>query len=250
MERGEPPTLVNVLQMTHGSQAGIELVHVPLVLKAPGLDPARVGAWVENVDIGPTLLALCGIAPPATMQGRGLLDAKARTEAVFSFTRFHTSTISQEGMQLLQPTPQGECAFGLTAELYDLGRDPEARKDLLAQRQDVARRLSEFEAKRQRDAAIRGGSGQVGPDTLKSLAGLGYIDSGVMDVLGAELEAATTDEILERLQTPNNCLVSLQMVRALKGRELGEPQRAVVRGILEKESSPTMQAALRGLLPR
>ena len=255
MERGEAPTLVNTLQMTHGSQAAIELVHVPIVLKAPGIPQARVGAWVENLDIGPTLLALCRIDAPPSMQGRSLVELardpdteEGLAEGVFSYTRYHTSVISQEGIQLLQPTPRGECEFGLGFELYDLPRDPEARKNLAGDRREIAALLMDLGAKRLK-AGIRGGSAKIGPVTMAALAGLGYIDSGVVDVLAAELEATSTDELLKRLEKSHDCLLRLHVVRALKGRDLGEEQRAAVRGILEKETSAAMQEALRGLLP-
>ena len=257
MERGETPTLVNVLQMTHGSQAAIELVHVPLVLKAPGLAPARVGAWVENVDLAPTLLSLCGLALPTSMQGRNLLplardprDTTGAADGVFSFTRFQTSVVSQDGMQLLHATPRGECDFALGDELYDLSSDPETRRNLVSEKRDLGARLAEISKQRMK-RAIRGGPTTVGPNTQKILAGLGYVDSGVIDAIAAELEASTTDELFSRLvEAANDCLMRLQVARALKGRELTEEQRARLRELLEKETSTAMQETLRVLLPR
>jgi arylsulfatase A-like enzyme len=257
VERGEAPTLVNALQMTHGSQTAIELVHVPLVVKAPGLAPARVrDAWVENVDIAPTLLALCGIERPASMQGRSLLDLArdprrkdGLVDGAFTFSRYHTSTISQEGMQLLHAMPQGECEFGLPDELHDLPRDPEARRNLLAEREDVARSLAKVGQDRMH-RALRGGVNVIGPETMKQLAGLGYIDGGVVDAIREELEETTTKGIVEQLEASHNCLLKLQMIRALKGRDLLPEQVEALRAMLAKESSVAVQTELRGLLPR
>ena len=256
IERGEAPTLLNVLQMTHGSQAAIELVHVPLVLRAPGLAPARVASWVENVDIAPTLLELCRIDRPTSMQGRSLVELArdpsredGLVEGAFTFSRYHTSTISQEGMQLLHAMPQGECEFALADELHDLPRDPEARRNVLAERADVARSLAKVGQDRMR-RAVRGGANVIGPETLKTLGGLGYIESGVVDAIREELAETKTDGIVRQLAESHNCLLKLQMIRALKGRELLPEEVQSLRAILAKESSVAVQEALRTLLPR
>ena len=48
---------------THGSSYRYD-THVPLVLLAPGLGPARDGAPADTVDLAPTLAALAGLPPP------------------------------------------------------------------------------------------------------------------------------------------------------------------------------------------
>jgi arylsulfatase A-like enzyme len=259
-ERGEAPTLVNTLQMTHGSQAAIELVHVPLVLRAPGIARGRVPGWVENVDIAPTLLALCGIAKPASMQGRSLLElardtmvtpaSDALADGVVTFTRFQMSVISADSMQLLHPTPRGECDFGLADELYDLSSDPEARRNLLPEKRDLGLRLAAIGAKRTK-IGIRGGPTKVGPMTQRSIEGLGYGEGGVVDSIREELAAAATEELFVKLkQAAYDCLMRLEVLRALRGRELTEAQRADLRQLLENESSEAVRGELRGLLPR
>jgi arylsulfatase A-like enzyme len=256
MDKGEPATLVNVLQMTHGSQAAIELVHVPLILRAPGLDAASVAPWVENVDIGPTLLELCRLPIPKSAQGRSLLDLarhpgskKGVEEAVFTFTRFHSSVITQEGMQLLHPSPRGECDFALGDELYDLPRDSEARKNLLSGHGELAQRLSKTAAQRVK-AGIKAGSGPIGPNTMKALYGLGYIDSGVVDVVSEQLAAMSTDDLIRGIRESYDCLVKLQKLRALKGRDLTDEQRAALRAIAEHEISIALKEAIHSLLSR
>jgi arylsulfatase A-like enzyme len=46
----------------HGSSLFNEQVHVPLIVRAPGFTPAHVKACTGNVDIGPTVLELCGVS--------------------------------------------------------------------------------------------------------------------------------------------------------------------------------------------
>lgn len=46
-----------------------ELLRVPMILRSPGLQPARVSGLVELVDVHPTLLALAGLPVNAGVQG-------------------------------------------------------------------------------------------------------------------------------------------------------------------------------------
>ncbi len=45
---------------------------VPLVVVDPGHDPGRSASLASSIDIGPTLLDLCGVAPHDRIQGRAL----------------------------------------------------------------------------------------------------------------------------------------------------------------------------------
>jgi arylsulfatase A-like enzyme len=60
----------------HAQGAHQELVHVPFIIRAPGLLPAgrAVDADVEAMDLSPTLLELAGLPIPETMQGRSVIS--------------------------------------------------------------------------------------------------------------------------------------------------------------------------------
>jgi arylsulfatase A-like enzyme len=59
-----------------------ELVHVPLVLWAPDLEPARVGQQVRLMDVCPTILELTGLADALPgLQGASLVPVIAGREA-------------------------------------------------------------------------------------------------------------------------------------------------------------------------
>ena len=61
-----------------------EVVHAPLILRAPGLPAGkRVADLVETVDLMPTLLELLGLPKPDRVQGRSLLTGR-RNDAVYS----------------------------------------------------------------------------------------------------------------------------------------------------------------------
>ncbi len=257
MDAGKPATLVNTLQQTHGSQVAIELVHVPLIVRAPGLRPGTVvDARVENVDILPTILELCRLPVPKSAEGTSLLaladdpgEKNGFEEAVFSYTRFNCSVITQDGMQLIHPTPRGECDFALADEIYDLNRDPEARTNLLASRRELVQRLARIADKRVK-AGIKGIPVKLTPAQVSRLQSLGYIDAGVVDVISEQLAAESIDELIEGIRKSTDCLVRLQRVRALKDRSLSDEQRAAIRAIAEKEISSAVKAGLEALLSR
>ncbi|MAE70648.1 MAG: hypothetical protein CME06_09285 [Gemmatimonadetes bacterium] len=52
-----------------------DVVHVPFLLRAPGLEGKRVDALAQMIDVMPTVLEIMGISPPVGAQGRSLLPA-------------------------------------------------------------------------------------------------------------------------------------------------------------------------------
>jgi choline-sulfatase len=118
----------------HGDTVYQELVHVPLIIRAPGVFPAGrvVNADVEAMDVYATLLDLAGIAPGANVQGHSL-TALARDEVGAS--------------PRAALTVDGQVARGLKVdryrlvhrgpgrmELYDEFEDPLEQKDVAAAR--------------------------------------------------------------------------------------------------------------------
>ncbi|MCS5637548.1 MAG: sulfatase [Myxococcota bacterium] len=63
----------------HGQSTAPELARVPLMVAAPGLEPARFSGTVSHVDIAPTLLSLAGLPALAGARGQAL-DALLRGE--------------------------------------------------------------------------------------------------------------------------------------------------------------------------
>jgi len=60
-------------QIGHGQSLYRELVHVPLVLWTPALEPQRVVHQVRLIDVYPTLLELAGLGAGAGIQGESLV---------------------------------------------------------------------------------------------------------------------------------------------------------------------------------
>jgi len=55
--------------ITHGKTLYEEVVHIPWVMKIPGLGPKRIAALAESVDFMPTILGELGIPVPHIAQG-------------------------------------------------------------------------------------------------------------------------------------------------------------------------------------
>jgi len=68
----------------HGHALVEEVLRVPLIVAAPGLEPGRVPARVRSMDLGPTLLELCGLPALPGAEGASLVlrtDAGLRLES-------------------------------------------------------------------------------------------------------------------------------------------------------------------------
>jgi arylsulfatase A-like enzyme len=62
----------------HGHALVEEVLRVPLIVAAPGLQPGRVAARVRSLDLGPTLLELCGLPAMPGAEGASLVGRADR----------------------------------------------------------------------------------------------------------------------------------------------------------------------------
>jgi arylsulfatase A-like enzyme len=120
----------------HGMTLYDEMIRVPLLVRAPGLKPARVDTQVRTLDIFPTVADLLGLKTDALkgqLRGTSLLplaaggapegrDAYSETDYLFHFSR--RSVRKPGGAKLLQD------ALNQKNELYDTAADPAERTDL------------------------------------------------------------------------------------------------------------------------
>lgn len=113
----------------HGSTVYEEQVRVPLLIAAPGMSPRVVEAPVQLVDVAPTLLALTGHAPPASMRGADLRPWMLPTPPAAPRTVF--SAVNTRAAAVRWPLKLiADLTYG-TEELYDLARDPGERRNLV-----------------------------------------------------------------------------------------------------------------------
>jgi arylsulfatase A-like enzyme len=165
----------------HGNFVYENVLRVPLIVRAPGLAPFRVGEVVRLTDVMPTALALLGIPVPPVdgvslleaMRGQRRLDLEAYSESLYP-ARFGWSPLHalRDGRFKVVDAPR--------PELFDLDLDPLEEHDISGERPLLARAMIA------RAAAIAGGRasartstshGPVTPELQARLAALGYAGS-------------------------------------------------------------------------
>jgi len=105
-----------------------ELLHVPLVIAGPGIEPRTEQRLVTLVDLGPTILDLFEQPTPSHVVGQSLLpwlhgQHSVLTRPVLAETRLMRSLLTPEGIKVIRDTRRG------TLEVYDLNADPGETED-------------------------------------------------------------------------------------------------------------------------
>ncbi len=77
-------------RMFHGQTVYGELTDVPLIFWRPGVVPSgkSIDQTVESIDVMPTILQMCGLKPPAGIQGRSLVSILTANKPVSSYPAF------------------------------------------------------------------------------------------------------------------------------------------------------------------
>jgi arylsulfatase A-like enzyme len=177
----------------HGHHLHDELTHVPLILVAPGLVPARgpIPGLVSLLDVMPTILSLVGVAPPGyPMQGRDLRPALQLLQPLDSGRALFAGaplqgplwrsvrTGTAKYVRLRSRAPSGGTPSSRPPEaVYDLGKDPEERWNVAATSAVARDRLKALLRNREREEArLRDQMGPVGASPgISTLRSLGYL---------------------------------------------------------------------------
>ncbi len=118
----------------HGHTVYEELLAVPLVVKAPGIEPGRVPSTVSLLDVAPTLLDLLDIPYDDDVTGLSMLPLAAGEPAVVqAFDQrlhgFGRPLYGDEQWGVLDGSSKYSTKAG-KEELYDLSADPGEQDDL------------------------------------------------------------------------------------------------------------------------
>ncbi|MCB9899359.1 MAG: sulfatase-like hydrolase/transferase [Planctomycetes bacterium] len=177
----EPMRLWDYVKKDHDRYVYDELVRTPFLLAGPGVLPGqRVDALVSNLDVGPTLLGLCGLPQPVDAAGRDLSGPLTRGDAVPParwVTSFCDSVLGArlpDGRKLVLPAETMQQRYGFEPRVYDLRVDP---RELHPRPPDAEAELG-LERLRQEaelDPFKRYDADGVDAETLAKLRELGYV---------------------------------------------------------------------------
>jgi len=138
-------------RLRHGHKPYIELVHVPLIMKGPGIPRNRIYEnYVQHIDIVPTILEILNIPQREELQGRSLLSLMKNCEIqeypkTYSWGKdknkpqwpwpFSTSLRTKEWTYIMNQDGSDE--------LYDKINDPKEQNNLIEKRPLIAQELKE-----------------------------------------------------------------------------------------------------------
>lgn len=124
----------------HANSLYDELIHVPLLIRLPGVTPRRIDDRVSLMDVAPTLVDLFGVPAPARWMGQSLTgylrgERPALDRPIVAEARLKRAMVMPDGLKIVHDTRNH------TVELYDLARDPGELEDLYEEDRDEERLL-------------------------------------------------------------------------------------------------------------
>ena len=126
-----------------------QAARIPLLIAAPGVRPGVSAAFVETVDLYPTLCELAAIAAPAGLDGRSFapslrdLSVPARDHITHVYPRGDRlgRAIREQRYRMVEWKAPGAPAEDAVLELYDYEADPAETANVAAQHPDIVARL-------------------------------------------------------------------------------------------------------------
>ncbi len=180
----------------HGHTLYNELLQVPLIMRHPGLKPARRHETVRLIDVLPTIIEMFALEPgDAVIQGRSLLplllglpDAEPEEQFVLAEVRYPSKI---EGMSLeagdwklirtieMQPSrafPRGKRDAW---DLYNMSRDPGELENVVRFNPEIVgnfRKRLEALMKKFDVSGLEGKDVELDDETREALRSLGYVE--------------------------------------------------------------------------
>jgi arylsulfatase A-like enzyme len=124
----------------HASALFDEVMKVPLIIRAPGVQPGVDGRPAQHVDIAPSILDLLGLPTHPSFQGTSLFGSVQPKRALYMVTQTPLALqygIVRSGFKLIQDERQRQYF------LYDLTRDPGETTDIAASQSALVRELAD-----------------------------------------------------------------------------------------------------------
>ena len=243
-------------EITHAVLAYDSTLHVPLIIRPPGLGTERarvIDARVGTVDIVPTILDLLGMEIPAEMHGQSLASLWSGTPEEWTDASAYTPQYYAENLSPRLTHGWGELRVlyeggqkyihGPRPELYDLETDPDELIDLAAQKPAEASRLREALSVFIREhASEQAATTQaLEPELVSRLQSLGYLHGT------GEGGEQIREELLDDGAAPQDRVTDLNRMSAAKHLLFKErPQEALnyTRKLVETDGNSPMYREL------
>ena len=138
-----------------------DVLHIPLIIHHPDIDPKRISELVQLIDIAPTILNFLGIPVNRQFKGKNLepliLEGIPLNEFVYAgsvFTPYNNSknelfnyaskimAIRDKKWKLIKETIYKENDDETSYELFDLEKDPDELNNLAEGRKDILEEYS------------------------------------------------------------------------------------------------------------
>ena len=192
-------------EAVHGFFVYESTLHVPLLLRGPGIPPGgRLSVTARSVDLLPTLLDLLGLARPSGLRlsGRSLAPALRGGPALPEEPAYAESLLPllHYGWSDLRALRDGRWKYiqAPRPELYDLEADPGETRDLAGEmpaREEALRNSLAAHLAHERE--VKSDAAGVPPDLLEKLGALGYLGAGAPRSLPGKAAADPKDKIAE-----------------------------------------------------
>ena len=161
----------------HGGTLYRELLHVPLMIRVPGMGAGRLDEWVAGIDVLPTVAELADARAPPSARGRSLvpllrgepLAPRAILSATGMRRRGVLASVVVDGHKLIR-SPEGE-----TIGVFDLVRDPAERVNLKDDVELERRLVAALSRSRAIAPAERGRPMELDASEREALRALGYL---------------------------------------------------------------------------
>jgi arylsulfatase A-like enzyme len=151
-----------------------ELIHVPLMIRGPGIEAGRIKSNCSLVDLTPTVTRLCGVETSQHFTGRDLFEPQ-HERAILSEEigyGYEKKAVLHKGWKLINSEGDG------VELLFDLSRDPREKQNFSSKYPDKLREL-----RRTLESCLQGKRGSeplqdeaVDDRMIRRLRELGYIE--------------------------------------------------------------------------
>jgi len=172
----------------HGRRIYQNGVHVPLIIRGPGVTPGRIAVPARGIDIAPTVLGLAGLPRVDGMLGVDLLNDAVPEDRVRVIETYGGAVPRIPGAKALMasrpPMRQGVLAGdwklvtgGPQIELFNLAQDPDELTNLAGQeqqrREELAALIATWDSATMKDDA---GAADLSDEDIEALESLGYVE--------------------------------------------------------------------------